>query len=283
MQPGSESKKNLYSPPGPSLYLPQVTLCPKLWIESQAEDKRVSFSLLSLYSCPLFAPASLGHISHQWLGQEAELYQCLKAYLPPRPFVSFPLGVWSSPGSPGSSLVVLFSTACPSSGPLLCGLSLWETVYQVALVSTVQSSGFSILRGDTHWKLSPELSPLGVWPLGGLVFQRSRPPCSAKVLSQMTWSSERPNSCGLALWQSGSLWSGPLGHLSSQSAGSCILACREQLLLGLRPLGVWSSRSCVSCRQVPSKVCSPRSGSLVSLFSTACLSDGVGSCGAALL
>lgn len=141
---------------------------------------------------------------------------------------------------------------------------------------------------DSLEALSLELSSLGVWLLGGLVFRRSRPPCSAKVLSQITWSSERPNSCGLALWQSGSLWSGPMGDLSSisgssQSVGTCVLAFLEQLSLGLRSLGVWSSWNCIGCRQVPPKVCPPWSGSLVSLFSKACLSNVVGSCGVALL
>lgn len=70
--------------------------------------------------------------------------------LSPCPFTASPCG---TSASPGTSLAVLFSTACPSSGSLLCCLTLWKTVFQVALVSMIQSSGFPILQCLAPWKL----------------------------------------------------------------------------------------------------------------------------------
>lgn len=137
---------------------------------------------------------------------------------------------------------------------------------------------------DSLEGLSMELLSLGAWPLGGLFFQRSRPPCSAKDPSQLTWSSETPNSRGTALCQSGSFWHGPLGELSSvfgssRSVGSCVLAFPGQEPLDVSSLWFSSSRSVVSCRQASPEISSPQSGSLVSLFPVAWHSGGVGRCG----
>lgn len=237
---------------------------------------RVSSFFLRPYWCQLFAPASLGPCGHQEPGQEVEPVPrtCLLAF-------------GSALAPPGSSLRVLFPKACPSRASLRCYLPCrrqflkWpRSPWSIPLV-------FPSFRARLIGSSTSGAFITGGLALGGLVFQRSRLPRFAKVPPQTTQSSERPSSPGLALWQLGSLWSDLVGDLSpifgsTQSVGNCVLAFPGQWPLGLRPLGVWSS-SFVSCRQVPPKVCSPCWGSVVSLFPMACLSDGVGSCGPALL
>lgn len=48
--------------------------------------------------------------------------------------------------------------------------------------------------------------------------------------------------------------------------------------VGLRPLGVWPLQKFCQLQAVPPKVCSPQSGSLVSLFPITGLADEVGGC-----
>lgn len=48
--------------------------------------------------------------------------------------------------------------------------------------------------------------------------------------------------------------------------------------IGLRPLRVWAFQKFCQLQAVPPKVCSPQSGSLVSLFPMTCLADDVGGC-----
>lgn len=125
-------------------------------------------------------------------GQKEELVPGSKdeACLPHHPFIAPRFGTWSSPGSPGPSLVVLFSMACPSSGPLPCGLTLSKTVSQTALIAMVVLWFFPSSWLGSWAVLSLELFSLESWPLAGLVFQIPWPPCSAEVSSQMPQSSE---------------------------------------------------------------------------------------------
>ena len=55
IQPGSESKENLYSPSAPQLYSPQVAPYPKIWVEPQAEDESIFLLLLVPALCSSFS------------------------------------------------------------------------------------------------------------------------------------------------------------------------------------------------------------------------------------
>lgn len=107
--------------------------------------------------------ASLATSTHGQ-GQEVELVpgSYNEVLSPSLPFHRIPLWNLVFPGSPGSSLVVLFSTVAPSSDPLLCGLTLWKTVSQVALILWFFHPSWL----DSLEVLSVELLSLGVRPSG---------------------------------------------------------------------------------------------------------------------
>lgn len=132
------------------------------------------------------APASLGPSSHQRLEDRAGTRSWNGDLSPSLPFAASPFGTWSCPGSPGPSVVVLFPTACSSSGPS-CVVSPWGRYFSgdLHLHGTVPSFFHSSWLGSLE-VLSLEVLPLGVWSMDSLVFQRPGPPCSAKVPPQMT-------------------------------------------------------------------------------------------------
>lgn len=146
--------------------------------------------------------------------------------LPHGPFIASPPTPWSSPGSPGSSLVVLFSMVCPSRGPLLCRLTLSNN-FPVGLdnYGTILFPFFMArFTGD---------SISGAFITGGLALGWLNLPkilatmlCQGLILDatvlwevQLSW----PNPLAIRL-----VCSGPLGDLSSQNVGTWVLAFSQQ-------------------------------------------------------
>ena len=189
----------------------------------------------SLYWYPPCVPAFLDLISHQWPGaggggtdgtREQGWGPVSLTALSYHTLYSQVL-----PHFPGSSLVILFSMTTSS---VVLSCLVWH--YRRQLLRWPWTPQYNPLIFHLSWIDSldvPSLEFLSLEVLGGLDFQISRPPSSAKVPSQIAWSSEKFNSCDRAFWQLGSVWSVPLGDLSSRirsswSVGRCVLAFLEQ-------------------------------------------------------
>lgn len=110
----------------------------------------MSFFLPSLYWSSSSLQLLLAPLATNSQGQKKVLVSGSKDEALPlsTPFHSTPgFGTWSFPGCPRPSLVVLFYTACHSSGPLLCRMTLSEMFSQAAFITMVQSSSFSLPCG----------------------------------------------------------------------------------------------------------------------------------------